>query len=104
MLGNDFGVLILYFFLATLIERIVETSLSGVTFQAIAKKQRISFFIASTIGILVCIFAKLNMFDALGLYKDGVGSAIYTFYVLTGFAIGSGSQFLHELLKIKTTK
>lgn len=89
------GVLVLYFLIATLIERVVEMAL-GAWEPGEKKKQVGTFLLGSILGIAISCLAKLDIFAAIGITKENAGMSLYVYYVLTGFALGSGSQFLHQ--------
>ncbi|SKA90457.1 hypothetical protein SAMN05443428_11077 [Caloramator quimbayensis] len=49
---------------------------------------------AIVVGILICVLAKVDLFKLFGVNL----SIEYLGYILTGFIVSRGSNFLHDLL------
>lgn len=99
-MASSLVVLVVIFFLAFLIESLVEY-LFGQPFEhlpALAKHKWLLMYIAAIVGVLG---AWVYSFDLISLLGVSIGMAIpVTWFgiILTGLAIGRGSNFLHDLV------
>jgi len=58
--------------------------------------------IAWIIGIGVCLLIQFGMFHELNLVKSADVVRAYGDYVITGLAIGLGSNFVHDIFSLST--
>jgi hypothetical protein len=80
--------------LALLIEKITE----GVRVQiAVTVSQWVWFAVTAALGILLCVLFAINIFELLGFCSETDFAAIVG-QIITGVAIGCGSNFIHDLL------
>ena len=62
------------------------------------KKMTVSEFVAMGIGILLAVTCRIDMLGSVvEIAYDFPGWVQYVFYVLTGIAIGRGTNFLYDL-------
>lgn len=62
------------------------------------KKMTVSEFVAMGIGILLAVTCRIDMLGSVvEITYDFPGWVQYVFYVLTGIAIGRGTNFLYDL-------
>ena len=97
--------LVVFFLIAAIIERIVEVTTSHWQVKpddkkGHAKKTLVTFVVGAVLGVTICCFGHLNIFIPLGIKAATDSSRQVLYYVLTGIAVGSGTQFLHEWLAI----
>jgi uncharacterized membrane protein YdcZ (DUF606 family) len=56
------------------------------------------FSITSAMGVLLCILFKIDIFTELGFAANST-AAVIVGQLFTGIAAGSGSNFMHDLIK-----
>ena len=99
-MSNPFGILALIFFLAFLVESLVEY-LFGQAFSHIPSLSQYSWtlmYIAAAVGVLSAFIYSFDLISTLGAY---IGMPIQVNWMgisLTGLAIGRGSNFIHDLV------
>lgn len=53
--------------------------------------------VAWAVGVLICVLIQFGMFHELGLVKSADLVRDYGDYVITGLALGLGSNFIHDI-------
>ncbi len=56
------------------------------------------FFITAVLGMLLCILFNVNVFTELGFVSE-TSIAVIVGQIITGIAAGSGSNFVHDLIR-----
>ncbi len=88
--------------LALVVEKIAEAVKAGIT--PVKPPGWVWFLISSALGIALCILFHVNLFIVIGLSSLTPASFIVG-CILTGIAVGSGSNFTHDLIdKLKSAK
>lgn len=63
-------------------------------------REKAWFFVAVVFGALVCVLFGIDFFQLVGLTSD----TPYVGSILTGFIVGRGANFVHDMLKIAESK
>lgn len=64
-------------------------------------KLSVTEIVSMTIGMVIAVIAKLNILAEF--YQTDTVFLLYVFYIITGFAIGRGASFVHDLwLKLRS--
>lgn len=97
---NPLAILVIIFFMAFLVESLVEY-LFGQPFEHIpivAKYKWLLMYIAAVVGVLGAFMYGLDLLFLLGDYVGIVMPVTWFGILLTGLAIGRGSNFIHDLV------
>lgn len=81
--------------MALVIEKIAETVKAGIS--PAKPPGWVWFIITAGFGVAGCILFQVNMFLAIGLSSFTPASYIFG-QVITGIGVGSGSNFVHDLI------
>jgi len=88
--------------LAILIEKLAEVVKAAISHVKIAPWGW--FAITAGLGMLLCVIFNVNVFTGLG-FDTETSEAVIVGQIITGIAAGSGSNFVHDLIKrLKQTK
>ncbi len=101
---DPLALLAIILFLAFLVETLVEATFAPImdNFTVLLKYKWMLMYIAMGVGIAGAFLYKLDIVYLLGAWLNVVGEGwkMSAFgIVLTGLAIGKGSNYLHELIK-----
>lgn len=97
---NPLAILIIIFFLAFLVESLVEY-LFGQPFEhmpALAKYKWLMMYIAAAVGVLGAWIYSFDLISLLGVYIGMALPVTWFGVILTGLAIGRGSNYIHDLV------
>lgn len=98
--SNPLSILTIIFFLAFLVESLVEY-LFGQLFARMPAITQFSWtlmYIAAAVGVLSAFIYSFDLLSILGAYIGAPIPVTWLGMVMSGLAIGRGSNFLHDLV------